>query len=236
MIYGELFLAFLIAGLTLQTGSQLSTAAPTAKEVLKAASDSRYVLPADLKGITAKFVILDDQGSHEGTIAWTPESGLRVELTQNGEAGAEYERRVVSLMQHRLPSDFEQGDGRYALAWTGNENGIGKQIALNDSLNSKYRIRDNAIVEVDRTLGDTRLIVNVLEFERLPNGKHLPKTLIVSYFDAKSGALKRSETMMDTYRSQDGVTLPASRRVVIAENGVIQSFEIVLTEFHLVRG
>ncbi|GIV01689.1 MAG: hypothetical protein KatS3mg015_0519 [Fimbriimonadales bacterium] len=218
----------------IQSGAPASAVGLPAKEALRQASEARYVL-SDLSSLSARFEVRTDEGAFTGKVSWNRAEGLKVEMAQNGEAAEDLRNRVLSLLQHRLPNDFESGDGRYNLAWTGDENAIGKQIALNDALQSKYRVRDGAIVEVDRTLGETRLVVNVLEFERVAGGKHLPKTLIVSYFDAASGALKRSETMMDSYRTVDGVIVPASRRVIVVQDGTVRALEILLTEFQIER-
>lgn len=102
-------------------------------------------------------------------------------------------------------------------------------------MNSMYRVNGDAVVEVDRTLGDTRLIVSVVDFEKLASGKNLPKAMVVSYFDAASGALKRTETLLDGYRDQDGVLVPSSRRVYISEGGALRTFEIALRDVRLDR-
>jgi len=219
--------------------SQISTSsapsALSARETLKRAAEARYVLPSDLSALYARFVITDDEGELRGSIAWTKADGLKVTVVGTGERAEDYQRRVESLIQHRLPGDFDQGDGKHNLTWTGNDNLIGKQIALNDAMNSMYRVNGDAVVEVDRTLGDTRLIVSVVDFEKLASGKNLPKAMVVSYFDAASGALKRTETLLDGYRDQDGVLVPSSRRVYISEGGALRTFEIALRDVRLDR-
>lgn len=219
--------------------SQISTSntpsALSAREALKRAAETRYVLPSDLSALYARFIITDDEGELRGSVAWTQTDGLKVTVVGSGERAEDYRRRVESLIQHRLPNDFDQGDGKHNLTWTGKDNLIGKQIALNDAMNSMYRVSGDVIVEVDRTLGDTRLIVSVVDIERLPTGKNLPKALFVSYFDAASGALKRTETMIDEYSEQNGVLIPLSRRVYISENGALRTFEIALRDVRLER-
>lgn len=230
--------SILLTQLPLLLVMQISTSgasAPSAREVLKRASEARYVLPSDLSALHARFVVIDDVGELRGSIAWTQSEGLRVTIVGTGERAEDYRRRVESLIQHRLPNDFDQGDGKNNLTWTGNDNLIGKQIALNDAMNSMYRVNDNTILEVNRTLGNTKLIVNVLDTERLPNGKNLPKAMLVSYFDAISETLRRTETILDEYREQDGILIPVSRRVHISENGTLRTFKIAVLDVRLVR-
>jgi hypothetical protein len=64
-------------------------------------------------------------------------------------------------------------------------------------------------------------IINVLETIKTPEGKNLPRHFTVTYFDAKSGAVKRTETFTDEYKLIDGVWFPASRRMFQAENGKV---------------
>ncbi|MER3414003.1 MAG: hypothetical protein C4341_07170 [Armatimonadota bacterium] len=221
--------------LALQSGMTYAPGTLTAREALKHAAEARYVLPSDLSALYAKFVITDHEGDLSGSIAWTKAEGLEVSVAGTGERAEDYQRRVESLIQHRLPSDFEQGDGKHNLTWTGKDNLIGKQIALNDAMNSMYRVNGGSIVEVDRTLGDTRLIVSVVDVEKLTNGKNLPKAMVVSYFDAASGALKRTETIVDTYKDRNGVLVPSSRRVYVSERGTVRAFEITLSDLRLDR-
>lgn len=218
-----------------QLGTSNAPSALSAREALKRAAEARYVLPRDLSALYARIIITDDEGELRGSVAWTQADGLKVTIVGSGERAEDYRRRVESLIQHRLPNDFDQGDGKHNLTWTGKDNLIGKQIALNDAMNSMYRLNGDAIVEVDRTLGDTRLIVSVVDIERLPNGKNLPKAMSVSYFDAASGALKRTETMIDEYNEQNGVLIPSSRRVYVSENGALRTFEIALRDMRLER-
>lgn len=225
-------LPFLLASQVSTSGTPASL---SAREALKQASEARYVLPSDLSALYSHFVVSDNEGELRGSIAWTRSDGLKVTVAGTGERVQDYERRVESLIQHRLPNDFDQGDGRHNLTWTGEDNLIGKQIALNDAMKSRYRINANAIVEVDRTVGDTRLIVSVVEVEKLATGKHLPKAMVVSYFDATSGALKRTEAVLDTYTHHDGVLVPAARRVYISEGGKIRMINISLSEFRFER-
>jgi hypothetical protein len=78
-------------------------------------------------------------------------------------------------------------------------------------------------------MGADHFIITVLETTKTPEGKNLPRHFTVTYFDAKSGAVKRTETFTDEYKLIDGVWFPASRRMFRAENGKVITRVI---EFH----
>lgn len=56
-----------------------------------------------------------------------------------------------------------------------------------------------------------RFVISVLETTPLAGGKFLPRQFVVNYFDARTGALKRSEAFTDKYQQVNGVWFPAAR-------------------------
>ena len=138
--------------------------------------------------------------------------------------------QTMSIIAHRRGGDFSKGDGRHPITFAEDDNSpAGRRIAINDKMKSYYRVRDNLVAEVDRTMGADHFIITVLETTKTPEGKNLPRHFTVTYFDAKSGAVKRTETFTDEYKLIDGVWFPASRRCSGAENGKVITRVI---EFH----
>jgi hypothetical protein len=50
-------------------------------------------------------------------------------------------------------------------------------------------------------------------------GKYLPHNFTVTYFDAKTGQLQRSDMFTDSYEKKWGVWYPTSRRIIHAQDG-----------------
>jgi hypothetical protein len=235
-IFSACCLALFSIGATAQTANapsppQPQKADPAAWNMLKSARETSQTLPENFGGVTADVVLNDNGKVTKGSINY--EAGKSVELKFEGldeDAKGWLNEQTMSIIAHRRGGDFSKGDGRHPITFAENDNSpAGRRISINDPMKSHYRVRNNQVVEVDRTMGADHFIITVLETTRTPDGKNLPRHFTVAYFDAKSGAVKRSETFTDEYKLIDGVWFPASRRLFRAENGKVITRVI---EFH----
>jgi len=196
---------------------------PAAWNMLKSARETSQTIPTNFAGVTFDVVMNDNGKVTKGSVNY--EAGKSVEIKVEGlddEAKGWLNDQTMSIIAHRRGGDFSKGDGRYPITFAVDDNSpAGRRIAINDQMKSHYRVRDNVVAEVDRTMGTDHFIINVLETIKTPEGKNLPRHFTVTYFDAKSGAVKRTETFTDEYKLIDGVWFPASRRMFQAENGKV---------------
>ncbi|MGH9752939.1 MAG: DUF3386 family protein [Blastocatellia bacterium] len=226
---------FSIVAMTQTTNSASTTAPqkanPAAWNMLKFARETSQTLPANFAGVTADVVLNNNGKISKGSINY--EVGKSVELKIEGldeETKGWLNDQTMSIIAHRRGGDFSKGDGRHPITFAEDDNSpAGRRIALNDPMKSHYRVRNNQVVEVDRTMGSDHFIITVLETTRTPEGKNLPRHFTVTYFDPQSGAVKRTETFTDEYKLINGVWFPASRRIFRAENGKVVTRII---EFH----
>ena len=203
--------------------AETKKADPAAWNLLKSTRDTSQNFPANFAGVTADIVFNDNGKVTKGTLSY--EVGKSGELKIEGldeETKGWLNDQAMSVIAHRRGGDFAKGDGRHPITF-GEDDGspAGRRVVLNDSMKSSYRVRNQQVVEVDRTMADSHFTITVLETTPVAGGKFLPRHFTVTYFDAKSGALKRSEAFTDEYKQVDGVWFPASRRVVRAENGKV---------------
>jgi hypothetical protein len=205
------------------SNTQPQKADPAAWNMLKSARETSQTIPANFAGVTADVVLNNNGKTVKGSINY--EAGKSVDLKIEGlddEAKAWLSDQTMSIIAHRRGGDFSKGDGRHPITFAENDNSpAGRRIAVNDPMKSHYRVRDNQVVEVDRTMGADHFIITVLDTTRTPDGKNLPRNFTVTYFDASSGAVNRAETFTDEYKLIDGVWFPASRRMFRAENGKV---------------
>jgi hypothetical protein len=226
---------FSIGAMAQATNSSSTTetqkADPAAWNLLKSARETSQTLPANFAGVTVEVVVNDNGKISKGVINY--EAGKSVEMNVEGlseEARGWLNDQTMSIIAHRRGGDFSKGDGRHPITFAEDDNSpAGRRIAINDQMKSHYRVRDNKVVEVDRTMGADHFIITVLETVKTPGDKNLPRHFTVTYFDAGSGAVKRTETFTDEYKLIDGVCFPTSRRMYRAENGKIVARVI---EFH----
>lgn len=207
-------------------GTRPAKADPRAYALLKAAHNSRQTMPPGFRGFTAD-VILDDDGTlTRGKMGYVPGDGVELTIAGADEKAEHWLRGALSnAIGHRRGGDFARGDGRHPITFTSSEDRspLGRQVSLNDGLNSSYRVRDNKVTEVTRTMGDQRFIITVLETRPADAGKYLPRHFTVTYFDPETGSISQTQSFSDEYARIQGVWLPVSRRVITAADGKISS-------------
>ena len=166
---------------------------PVAYKLLEEAHKNRQVMSDDFPGFTADVTFNNDGKDYKGTLRYKrgEESQVKFEGLEKDEKDW-VEDQLLSIIGHRRGGDFAKGDGRYPLTLGADKNSFGQLINLNDKMQSSYRVRDNQVSEVTRTAGDLRFTISVIQTAKADEGKYLPQHFIVSYRDAKTGALKRS--------------------------------------------
>ena len=194
---------------------------PAAFALLKTAHDARQVLPDDFPGFTATLTLQAGGKIYPGTVSF--EKGKTAEVKFEGVPIDDLDwavDQVQSTIGHRRGGDFAKGDGRWPLTFgTGPdaENSFGRQILLNDMMQSAYRVRDGQVTEVTRTADNLRFTISVIQSQKAGDGKYLPQHFIVSYRDAKSGDLKEVQAFRDAYAQRGAAWLPVSRTVIFFE-------------------
>jgi hypothetical protein len=125
-------------------------------------------------------------------------------------------RTLASIVGHRLgggaghetPCAFADNDAHHPL---------GRLInVLNDELHSSYRIRDRQIMVVNRTTPESRFSITLQENRTNVEGKFLPASFVVHYWDAKSGELTKTEANLQTWTRVSHYDLPVTTRVITA--------------------
>ncbi len=229
-----ILLALLAFDVAAQNAAALPPKAdPEAWNLLKAARETREVLPRTVKEVSAQLVFNDNGEIKTGTVTYDVSNQAIIKMEGlNDDAKAWVNDQVNSVLAHRRDGDFSKSDGRHHITFAADDKAdkspLGRRVELHDSMKSSYRIKHNQVVEVDRTMADDHFVITVLETTPTANGKFLPRTFVVNYFDTKSGTMKRSEAFSDTYQKIAGVWLPASRRIVRAAEG---KFTVRIIEF-----
>jgi hypothetical protein len=208
---------------------------PAAYALLEAAHDARQTFAPNFPGLTAKITFDDNGMVHAGMLTFDPAGTLHVSAADLSPQAQEWlENQSDSLLTHRQNDDFATGEGRDALTLGSDDhNPLGRVVTLHDALQSSYRIKDNTLTEVTRTMGGQRFTVTVLETTPGNPGKYLPHQFAVTYFDAKTGAINRSDLSTDTFAKVDDVWVPVSRRVVQAKDGGFTTRTISFSDIHI---
>ena len=217
-------LAISVQAQTTNSSSQQETkkADPAAWNLLKSSRDTSQNFPPNFAGVTTEVVLNDNGKITKGLLSYEAGKGLDLKIEGlNEELKGWLNDQMVNVILHRRGGDFAKGDGRHPISFGEADNSpLGRRILLNDPMKSSYRVRDNQIVEVDRTMAGIHFIIRVLDMTKTPEGKFLPHYFVMTSFDT-SGQIKNSEAYTDEYKLVDGVWFPASRSVVHAENGQV---------------
>ena len=197
----------------------------SADAALRRAHEAGYRFPQGFAGFTASFTTSSDQGPTSGTVS--VDGRRSIELTLDGTPGpdADWTRdEIASIVGHRWPTPYEEGDGRFTKQVSGDT------VALHDAFDSSYRLGAAGVHEVRRTTGSTRFVIVVADRHLLEDGRHLPSHFTVFYWDVESGRLLRADHFRDTYVAVDGVYLPGRREVTTATDTGLATRVLDLTD------
>jgi hypothetical protein len=215
---------------TTTTPAVETKADPVAWNMLRDTRQTRYYFIENFAGFTSDVVVNDNGKIAEAVVNY--DVGKGADLQFKGEHDAEKPwalQMVLNIIGHRRGGDFSKGDGRHPITFAEDDHSpAGRRVLLNDPMKGSYRIRNGRVTEVDRTAGD-HFTISIVEEILAGEGRYLPRHFTVTYFDPRSGAVKRTETFTDEYKQIQGVWFPASRRVLVAEDGEVVTRII---EFH----
>lgn len=195
------------ATLTFHAGrpSVTRTPDPQATRLLSEARASRAVWE-DFPGFTADAVVHMDGQIVRGSVTVNRHGVVQLDLP-DGAARSWVQHHLDQLVDHRMPSGDIGDEATFADELVSHP--LGRKIRLKeDSMGSVYRIRDNVVMQVNRRMQDMRFTITVLEVTYNDEGKYLPHTYSVSFWDNKTGALRFSKTHVHSYKSLGDFDLP----------------------------
>jgi hypothetical protein len=206
--------------------------AVSAVDLLEKARAGRSLWGDDFPGFTADLGISGDGQQLTGKLTIDAEGDVSVELSKSPLADWA-EEQLHSLVQHRMPrGEVVQDKVTYSDDDTAHP--LGRKIDLGDpNLQSAYRIKDDVIMEVNRSMGKQRFTISVLEIERNAENKYLPRAFTMNFFDSASGDLKMSLGYWNSWQRVGKFDLPKSILEVAAHKGTTAAREIDFRDVRL---
>ena len=206
---------------------------PEARELLRRAFERTARWPADFNGFTANLAVNVDEKEFKGSVTVKSAQDVSVSF-----ADAEIQKwaagTIGMIAVHRGPRTFDQSDGKSVLTLDrGPVHPMGQTIHIHDSLKSHYRVKDDRITQISRSMGPMKFTINVEDSALTQDNKYLTTRYTVYYFNAQGGALTNVESFMDTHVRVGRADLPASRRIISAENGVVSVKTIAFSNHQL---
>ncbi len=208
-----------------------------ADELVRRAHARAYRYPEAFAGFRASLGWRIDERAGDGVVVARPGPEVELELEATEPDSAWVERELRSIVGHRQASAYERGDGRHAKR-VAEEAGhpLGVLVELDDEYGSSYRVSANELSAVTRTMGDRRFTIVVHERVETPDGKALPVSFTVFYWDASSGALTAAEAYRDAAIEVAGVFLPQSRVIARGDSDGLSVRSLHLTGHVLLEG
>ena len=132
--------------------------------------------------------------------------------------------------------DGEVGEGNITYPDNDRAHPLGRLIDLGDpSLESRYRIKDDVILEVNRSMGSQRFTISVLEIIRNAENKYLPRSFTMNFFDSATGALAMSLAYRNDWQRVGDYDLPQMILEINSRPGGASTRQIVFKNCRLLE-
>ncbi len=206
---------------------------PKARELLRGAYETTYRWSKDFKGFSARLSAGVNGKMVEGRVEVRLPEEVSVTLP-DPEISKWAEDQIGMMAVHRRYRSFDGSDGKHQLTLgESDSHPLGTLVQIHgDGLNTRYRVNQGRIVQINRNMGPVRFTINVQDSRATPDGKYLNTRYIVYYF-TPSGDLKQVESFNDDPAVVDGLFLPGKRTVFFSEGGQVPVRQMIFSDHRL---
>jgi len=206
-----------------KTGAEQVEGNPEAKALLRQAFEKTARWPEGFRGFSADLVCQDNGVTYKGSVQIPLPGDATVRLEGAPENIQKWAQNQVSMMAgHRAFRTFEMSDGRYAITFgKEDEHPLGRQILIHgDGMNSRYRIKDDRIQQIDRATERMKFTINIQETMETVDHLFLSTQYVVYYFSPQ-GQVTGVDSLTDHPVRVGDIDLPCHRRAILAEQGEV---------------
>jgi hypothetical protein len=170
----------------------------------------------------------------KGTLTVSDKGDVSLKLDAGEDVIKWTKRQLSSVVGHRMS---DGGGGSPTPCGFPDDNAVhplGRTVqVLNDEFHSSYRIRDRQVIVVNRTGGEVRFTITVMENQVNEEKKFLPVSYVVNTWDGKTGVLKSSDTFHHTWKRVGKFDLPETVNLVTATSGKLEARSLRLSNLQL---
>lgn len=142
----------------------------SARELFRSAYENRYTWDLQFPGYTAVVELKHGQESYKGRIRVNPD--MSVEVTNINEEDArqavEDQVRMSNIHRRRIPFEVAHKNSTFKLGTTDTTGAVEIFEQYADKTEAHYKVFKQQLMQVNRVLGQTAVIVNVLNSEVTP--------------------------------------------------------------------
>jgi hypothetical protein len=186
----------------------------------------------DFPGFTAQVEGHMDGRSFTGTVTVDAKGEVDVE-SEEMVAKPWLQEQLESIAMHRNAGPSKPATDRpkpvLRFADVKDDHPLGRLLIFDGGkFAASYRVKDKQIIVVNRYTAKQHMTITVLDNERNRDGRFLPHSYTVQYWDAATGDLKRTETVQERWQRVGNWDLPQRHTVTIAtETGLaVRSFTL----------
>jgi hypothetical protein len=202
-------------GTPLVGGEEKSAKADPAASKLLADARAARAMWKDFPGFRADIEVNLDGKVSKGTVEVNPDGKAKYDgLSKDAEA---WVKPVLgSIIGHRIDGPVHDTPCAFVDEDTAHPQGRLIRV-LNDEMHSGYRIRDDQILTVNRSVEGRPFTISVLENRKNAEGKYLSVSFVVDRWNPTTGELVRSEANLQGFTRVGRFDLPSTARVITAE-------------------
>jgi hypothetical protein len=206
---------------------------PAAEALMHKAHVARSGWDSSFPGFKADVRVAIDSEHAEGKVTI---AGGEVKLDLPSGAPARWAaEQLESITMHRTAAVKDRYDVSFADAEE--HHPLGRLIKFHGgATHSLYRVKDDVITEVHRTMGDTRFTITVSEVTRSIERQTLPRHFNVSYWATADGQLQSNHDFTDDWVRLSKYDLPKSRLLIRTAANTRQVSELSLSNHELLPG
>lgn len=208
--------------------------ARTAAQMMRTQHDARAVWD-NFPGFRAKVRCANEGVVVEGEVTVDHTGEIELSLPQD-EQFAWVKRSLDSLAGHRLPGGDAESNVEFADEQVNHPQG--RLIkSLDPAAHALWRVKGDVLTEVHRISDKTRFIISVSEVTRNPEGKHLPRTFVVTTWDNATNRIESVRQVTNEFTRVGKFDLPI--RVLAVTNrsdGTRVTQQIELSSHKLIPG
>lgn len=205
---------------------------------LELARSNESRLPADVAGLGGVFFVEGLGERLRGEFEFLDGTLTQCDLPGAGdEARAHVAWHLTRILRSRFSASPQGLPTPTSRLMPRDAHPLGREIRIDQI--SSARVLEDRMTYFEETVDGRRTSVTYLDHEVGEDGYLLPKQLLVSQFDAATGAHLSTEAITETHRWSDGLALPSSLRIVRASNAgddvmtvQVRNIEILSTEDH----
>jgi hypothetical protein len=193
----------------------------------------------DFPGFTAKLAGTIDGHPFTGKVTIHAEASVEVE-TDDPVARKWLRDQLESLAMHRLDAASTSAGARprpvLRFADDQDDHPLGRLLTfVGGHFASSYRVKDRQITVVNRHMGKRNMTINVLDNDKNREGRYLPRSYLVQYWDAASGTLDHVESVQERWHRFRSWDLPTAHTVTDASGAGFSVKSVTLSEHRLLE-